>query len=106
MKLNNSKSIKELEDIIDGVIEQDKKTAFNSFMAEKVMLRIQENDIIIVPLYQKVFQIAVFAACILLAISLGIVLGETYSGGNIYTHQQEITADDSQIERLDVLTAQ
>jgi hypothetical protein len=74
-------------------------------MAEKVMLRIQGKQVVIVPLYQKSLQIAAFAACILLAVSLGIFLGEIYSNDNIYTHQYEITADDSQIERLDVLTA-
>ncbi|EOR93398.1 hypothetical protein ADIARSV_3477 [Arcticibacter svalbardensis MN12-7] len=106
MKLNGSKSIKELEEIIDRVIEQDKKTAFNSFMVEKVLLRLQGKQVVIVPLYQKALQTAAFAACILLAVSLGIFLGETYSNDKIYTHPYEITADDSQIERLDILTAQ
>ncbi|WP_139125751.1 hypothetical protein [Arcticibacter eurypsychrophilus] len=106
MRLNESKSIKELQEIMDRVIELDKKTPFNSFMAEKVMLRIQGQPMIIVPLYQKVFQIAAFAACILLAVSLGIFLGDEYSNDTIYTHQYEISADDSQIERLDVLTVQ
>lgn len=107
MDMNENREMKEFGEMMDRIIAEDLKASFDYTVSSSVMTQIRGHQPFRISLYRKVMQVSAVAACLLIAVLLGIYLGRIYTG-NVYVSsaeasQDEITADDARLERLNII---
>ncbi|MGX5691030.1 hypothetical protein [Arcticibacter tournemirensis] len=96
----------ELDELIERVIKAEKEVPFDPALSLSVMGGISVRKVPVYYLYQKVIQNMAIAACVLIAVFLGIYLGNLYSSYTVHAQQESVSANDAQLEKLNMFVAQ
>lgn len=96
----------ELDGMIDRVIKAEREVPFDTQLSLRVMGGIGAREVPVYNLYQKVVQNMAIAACVLIAVFLGIYLGNVYSSYAVHAQQESVSANDAELEKLNMFVAQ
>lgn len=104
--MNDYRNTGELDEMIEWVIKAEKEVSFDPELSLKVMSGIGVRKVPVYYLYQKVVLNTAIAACVLIAVFLGIYLGNVYSSYTVHTQQESVSANDAELEKLNMFVAQ